>query len=105
MQGSLKAIKSLEQHHCLNDFYAGSQVEKERLLSPVILFTAMIIGFIIFGSIELTWVLVFMMAMLFVLLSGIPSRWIFLGDRLDNSLLLPWALHDRWLYGRILGSL
>ncbi|MFX1343271.1 MAG: SLC13 family permease [Promethearchaeota archaeon] len=42
-----------------------------------ILFAAMIIGFIIFGSIGLTWVVAFVMAMLFVLLSGIPSKRIF----------------------------
>ncbi len=42
-----------------------------------ILFIAMIIGFIIFGSIGLTWVVAFVMAMLFVLLSGIPSNRIF----------------------------
>ncbi|MDO8124626.1 MAG: SLC13 family permease [Candidatus Hermodarchaeota archaeon] len=42
-----------------------------------ILFIVMIIGFIIFGSIGLTWVVAFVMAMLFVLLSGIPSNRIF----------------------------
>jgi Na+/H+ antiporter NhaD/arsenite permease-like protein len=42
-----------------------------------ILFVAMIIGFIIFGTIGLTWVVAFVMAMLCVLLSGISSNRIF----------------------------
>jgi Na+/H+ antiporter NhaD/arsenite permease-like protein len=42
-----------------------------------ILFVVMIIGFIIFGTAGLTWVVAFVMAMLFVLLSGIPANRIF----------------------------
>ncbi len=42
-----------------------------------ILFVAMIVGFIIFGTSGFTWVVAFVMAMLFVLLSGIPARRIF----------------------------
>ncbi len=44
-----------------------------------ILFIAMIVGFVIFGTAGLTWLVAFVMAMLFVLLSGIPVNRIFRG--------------------------
>ncbi len=57
---------------------AWTMVEDRNIFyRTAILFVAMIIGFIIFGSIGLTWVVAFVMAMLFVLLSGIPSKRIF----------------------------
>jgi len=42
-----------------------------------ILFVAMIVGFVVFGGAGFTWVVAFVMALLFVLLSGIPSERIF----------------------------
>jgi len=42
-----------------------------------ILFVAMIIGFIVFGVAGFTWVVAFVMALLFVLLSGIPTERVF----------------------------
>ncbi|TRO54882.1 hypothetical protein E2P64_08210 [Candidatus Bathyarchaeota archaeon] len=42
-----------------------------------ILFVAMIIGFIVFGVAGFTWVVAFVMALLFVLLSGIPTDRVF----------------------------
>ncbi len=44
-----------------------------------ILFVAMIVGFIVFGGAGFTWVVAFVMAILFVLLSGIPTERIFKG--------------------------
>lgn len=42
-----------------------------------ILFVAMIVGFVVFGTSGFTWVVAFVMALLFVLLSGIPTERIF----------------------------
>ncbi|MFX1576120.1 MAG: SLC13 family permease [Promethearchaeota archaeon] len=42
-----------------------------------ILFIAMIVGFVVFGVSGFTWVVAFVMALLFVLLSGIPTERIF----------------------------
>jgi Na+/H+ antiporter NhaD/arsenite permease-like protein len=42
-----------------------------------ILFVAMIVGFIVFGVAGFTWVVAFVMALLFVLLSGIPTERVF----------------------------
>jgi Na+/H+ antiporter NhaD/arsenite permease-like protein len=44
-----------------------------------ILFVALIVGFIVFGGAGFTWVVAFVMALLFVLLSGIPTERIFKG--------------------------
>ena len=51
--------------------------ERSVFYRTAILFAAMIVGFIIFGAAGLTWVVAFVMAMLFVLLSGIPANRIF----------------------------
>ncbi|MFX1581845.1 MAG: SLC13 family permease, partial [Promethearchaeota archaeon] len=42
-----------------------------------ILFVALIVGFVVFGTSGFTWVVAFVMALLFVLLSGIPTERIF----------------------------
>ena len=64
--------------HDLLALDAWTMVEDRNVFyRTAILFVAMIIGFIIFGTIGLTWVVAFVMAMLFVLLSGIPSKRIF----------------------------
>ncbi|MFX1317710.1 MAG: SLC13 family permease [Promethearchaeota archaeon] len=57
---------------------AWTMVEDRNIFyRTAILFVAMIIGFIVFGIAGFTWVVAFVMALLFVLLSGIPSERIF----------------------------
>jgi Na+/H+ antiporter NhaD/arsenite permease-like protein len=64
--------------HDLMALDAWTMVEDRNVFyRTAILFVVMIVGFIIFGTIGLTWVIAFVMAMLFVLLSGIPSSRIF----------------------------